>query len=141
MINFLLKRRLLAYLIIGWAFFLGCLPTNNGLAMPITSEILRNEGKNLREANLQKIYSFLEEKIVQTRLTRMGIKSADLEVRLSALSDHELQRLATQMERVKLGGDAGGAILIIVLVVGLIMLILYLTGQSLRIETRTKKAE
>jgi len=140
MINFLLKRRLVAYLIIGWAFLLGCLPTN-GLAMPVSSEVLRNEGKNLREANLQKIYSFLEEKIVQTRLTRMGIKSADLEVRLSALSDHELQRLATQMERVKLGGDAGGAILIIVLVVGLIMLILYLTGQSLRIETRTKKAE
>ena len=140
MINFLLKRKLLAYLIIGWAFLLGCLPTNV-LAMPVSSEVLRNEGRNLRQADLAKIYSFLEKGVVQGRLTRMKLGSSEIKTRLSRLSDSQLHRLASQVDKVKLGEGAGGTILIVALVVGIILLILYLTGRSLSIETGTRKIE
>lgn len=140
MINFLLKRKLLAYLIIGWAFLLGCLPTNI-LAMPVSSEVLRNEGRNLRQADLAKIYSFLEKGVVRGRLARMKLGSSEIKARLSQLSDSQLRRLASQADKVKLGEGAGTVILIVALVLGLIFLILYLTGRSLSIETRTEKTE
>ncbi|PJA62122.1 MAG: hypothetical protein CO162_02755, partial [bacterium (Candidatus Ratteibacteria) CG_4_9_14_3_um_filter_41_21] len=86
MINFLLKRRVIAYLVIGWAFLLGCLPIN-GLAMPVSSRVLRNETKNLREADLTKIYSFLDGGVVQNKLVKMRIKSSEIKARLANLSD------------------------------------------------------
>ena len=137
MINFLLKRRVIAYLVIGWAFLLGCLPIN-GLAMPVSSEVLRNETKNLREADLTKIYSFLDGGVVQNKLVKMRIKSSEIKARLANLSDSQIHRLAARIDQVKLGGDVG-AIFVIALIVGIVFLVLYLTGQSLQIETGTKK--
>jgi len=137
MIRFLLKRRMIAYLIIGWAFLLGCLPINS-LAMPVSSKVLRSETKNLREADLTKIYSFMEKGIVRNKLVKMKIKSSDIKARLANLSDSQIHRLAVRIDKVKLGGDVGG-VLVIALIVGIVVLVLYLTGQSLHIETGTRK--
>jgi len=140
MIKFMLKKRLIAYLIIAWAFILGCLPANT-LAMPVSSEVLRNEVRSLRQRDINKIYSLLEEKIVQKNLVKMHLNNNELKERIAQLSDAQIHRLANQLDGVKIGGSAGGAILIVVLVVGIITLILYFTGRSLRISTDTSRAE
>ncbi len=140
MIKFILKRRLIAYLIIGWAFLLGCLPANC-LAMPVSSEVLRNEAKSLRQRDINKIYSLLEEKVVQKNLVKIHLNNNELKERIAKLSDAQIHRLANRLDGVKIGGSAGGVILIVAIVVGIIMLILYFTGRSLRISTDTSKAE
>ena len=140
MIKFILKKKLIAYLIIGWAFLLGCLPANT-LAMPVSSEVLRNEANSLRQRDINKIYSLLEEKNVQKNLVKMRLNNNELKERIAKLSDAQIHRLANQLDRVKIGGSAGGAILIVAIVVGIIALILYFTGRSLRISTDTSRAE
>jgi len=104
----------------------------------VSSGVLRNETKNLREADLTKIYSFLDSGVVQNKLVKMRIKSSEVKARLANLSDSQIHRLAVRTDQVKLGGDIG-AIFVIALIVGIVFLVLYLTGQSLQIETGTKK--
>ena len=140
MIKFLAKKRLIAYLIIGWAFLLGGLPTNI-LAMPVSSKMLQNEAKSLRQKEINKIYSLLEEKIVQKKLVNMRLNNNEIKARIAKLSDAQIHRLANRLDEIKVGGSAGGAILIVAIVVGIIMLILYFTGRSLRISTDTSKTE
>jgi len=140
MIKFIAKRRLIAYLIIGWAFLLGCLPANT-LAMPVSSKVLQNEAKSLRQSDINKIYSLLEERNVQKNLVKMRINSNELKERIAKLPDAQIHRLANQLAKVKIGGSAGGAILIVAIVVGIIALILYFTGRSLRISTDTSRAD
>ena len=140
MIKFISRKRLIAYFVIGLAFILGCLPANS-LAMPVSSEVLRNEVGSLRQRDINKIYSLLEEKNVQKNLVKMRLNSNELKERIAKLSDAQIHRLANQLDRVKIGGSAGGAILIVAIVVGIIALILYFTGRSLRISTDTSRAE
>jgi len=77
-----------------------------------------------REATLARIDAVLAREEVRSRLEELGVAPLAATERIAALTDQELQLLATDLENLPAGGDALGVIGIVFLV----LLILELVG-------------
>lgn len=75
-----------------------------------------------RTADLQKIRTALETKVVSEKLAQLGFNKDEIQSRLDQLSDQQLHRVALKADQLKVGGDAGG-IIIAVLVIGILVLL------------------
>ncbi|HXH29326.1 MAG TPA: PA2779 family protein [Bacteriovoracaceae bacterium] len=71
------------------------------------------------------VVDFLNRSEVKAQLVKLGVNSQEATRRLASLSDSEVKKLSGDIEKATLGGDVGG-ILIIVLVV---LLIIYLAKR------------
>src|SRR5689334_17115896 len=58
-----------------------------------------------RDSDLASIRTQLERADVRTQMEKMGVDAANVDQRLSTLSDSELHDLATQMQNAPAGGD------------------------------------
>jgi len=84
-----------------------------------------------RAADLQKIRQTLEMKAVGERLTQLGLTSAEVQQRLSSLSDQQIHQIALQLDDLKIGqSDALGVIIALLVIVILVIVILKLTGHK-----------
>lgn len=86
-----------------------------------TPEVVANEA---RAADLQRVGTFLGSASVQERLVALGVEPATAQARVSALTDAELARLATEIDSAPAGGD----VLALVGVVFVVLLLLEITG-------------
>jgi hypothetical protein len=77
-----------------------------------------------RAATIEHIDSVLARAEVRSELERLGVDPAAAQARVAALTDQELETLATNLDRL----PAGGAILGVLGVVFLVLLILELVG-------------
>jgi hypothetical protein len=77
-----------------------------------------------REATRQRIDAVLAREEVRSRLQQYGVDPASVEERIAALTDQELQLLATDLENM----PAGGSLLGVAGVVFIVLLILELVG-------------
>ena len=77
-----------------------------------------------REATRARIDAVLAREEVRSKLEQYGVDPAVTDARLAALTDQELEKLATDLENV----PAGGSILAVVGIVFLVLLILELVG-------------
>ncbi len=77
-----------------------------------------------RDAALQRIDAVLAREEVRTQLEQLGVNSVAANERIAALTDQELQTLATDLENL----PAGGNLLGVVGIVFLVLLILELVG-------------
>ena len=77
-----------------------------------------------REATRARIDAVLAREEVRSRLEQYGVDPAETDARLAALTDPELEQLATDLENM----PAGGSVLAVVGVVFIVLLILELTG-------------
>ncbi|HEX7236689.1 MAG TPA: PA2779 family protein [Gammaproteobacteria bacterium] len=77
-----------------------------------------------REATRARIDAVLAREEVRSKLEQYGVDPAVTDARLAALTDQELEQLATDLENV----PAGGSVLAVVGVVFLVLLILELVG-------------
>jgi hypothetical protein len=77
-----------------------------------------------REATRERIDAVLARAEVRRLLEQHGVDAAALDERIAALTDHELQLLATDLENMPVGGD----LLAVVGVVAIVLLILELVG-------------
>src|SRR5262247_1008716 len=77
-----------------------------------------------REATRARIDAVLAREEVRSKLEQYGVDPAETDARLAALTDQELEQLATDLENV----PAGGSVLAVVGVVFLVLLILELVG-------------
>jgi uncharacterized membrane protein (Fun14 family) len=77
-----------------------------------------------REATRARIDAVLAREEVRSKLEQYGVDPAETDARLAALTDPELEQLATDLENM----PAGGSILAVVGVVFIVLLILELTG-------------
>ena len=77
-----------------------------------------------REAARARIDAVLAREEVRTKLEQYGVDPAETDARLAALTDQELDKLATDLENM----PAGGSVLAVVGVVFIVLLILELTG-------------
>jgi hypothetical protein len=77
-----------------------------------------------RAATIEHIDSVLARDEVRSELERLGVDPAATQARVAALTDQELQTLATNLDR----APAGGALLGVLGVVFLVLLILELVG-------------
>ena len=77
-----------------------------------------------REATRARVDAVLAREEVRTKLEQYGVDSIETEARLAALTDQELEQLATDLENMPAGGD----LLAVVGIAFIVLLILELTG-------------
>ena len=77
-----------------------------------------------------RIVSALERADVQAQLQRMGVKPADVQARVAAMSDAEAAQLSTQLDQLPAGGDGVGAVVGALLIIFLVLLITDILGLT-----------
>lgn len=87
-----------------------------------------------RAADLQKVQSVLETKVVGQRLADYGLSQEEISARLDRLSDAQLHQLATQIDAMIPAGDGGLGIVIALLVIAILAVILiYLLDHKITV--------
>ena len=69
-----------------------------------------------------KVAEFLNREDFKAELVKRGVNPQEVNARVAALSQHELQQLAAQMDQAQYGGDVGGILVLVVLVLLIIFL-------------------
>jgi hypothetical protein len=82
-----------------------------------------------RSAELQKIQKFLEMKVVRERLREFGFTPDEIQSRLNQLSDPQVHQLALQVDKLKVGGDAAGVIIALLVIAILVVVLIWLMGH------------
>ncbi len=77
-----------------------------------------------RSADLGKIQKTLEIKVIQERLKQLGFSTEEIESRLGQLSDEQIHQLALQIDELKVGGNGGVIILLLVIALTLAIVLL-----------------
>ena len=89
---------------------------------------------NMRQQDTATIKKVIEQKLVKQRLKALGYSEDEVKARLDKLSDNELHRFATQLDALTAGGDVLGVLVVILVIVGIIALILFITGKRVVIQ-------
>ena len=84
-----------------------------------------------RAAYIEKIQSVLETKAVRKRLSQLGLNQDEIAERLSQLSDKQIHQLALQLDDLRVGQDATGVIIALLVIIILVIVILQLTGHKI----------
>lgn len=123
-----------------WTLVLTTLMTglspSEGLAMlaPSSAMVSASGAEPQRAADLQKIQSVLETKVVQQRLADYGLSQDEINARLNQLSDAQLHQMATQVDAMIPAGDGGLGIVIALLVIAILAIVLvYLLDHRIQI--------
>ncbi len=100
------------------AMFLSAVPQGeNAAAAPDAS---------VRSADLIKIRSALESKIISQRLMDHGLTPDEAMARVTMLSDDQVHQLASHTDSLQAGGDAAGFLVSVVIIALLVVLLIYL---------------
>ncbi|MCX5656790.1 MAG: PA2779 family protein, partial [Candidatus Omnitrophica bacterium] len=85
---------------------------------------------------LEKVKLFLDKEIVAKKLSRMSVDRLELIKRVEKLDKEQLHELAMRCDKIKVGGSAGG-LLLIVFIIGLVIItILYFTNYTIKVQPR-----
>lgn len=83
-----------------------------------------------RALDLEKIQSVLEHRIVKQRLHDLGFTDDEIKARLSQLSDQQIHKLAMEIDNLKVGNDALGVIIALLIIAILVVVLLQLMGHK-----------
>ena len=84
---------------------------------------------DLRAAEIAKVQTFLEQKVVMQKLVDYGVSPDEAMAKIRSMSDSELHRLASLTERVAAGTDAVGLLIGVAVLVILVLVILMLMNK------------
>ncbi|MEK7841666.1 MAG: PA2779 family protein [Deltaproteobacteria bacterium] len=87
-----------------------------------------------READINKIQRALESKMVSQRLSELGLSMNEINSKLNQLSDADVHQFASQMDSLMPGGDAGVAIILLLVITILVLVIIQMTGHKIVIK-------
>lgn len=87
-----------------------------------------------RASDLTSVQKALENKMVSERLQALGYSQAEVEQRMSMLSDAELHDLAKKIDNLTHGGDGFGFVIAILVVILLVVLILHFADRRVVIQ-------
>ncbi|MBI4846483.1 MAG: PA2779 family protein [Candidatus Omnitrophica bacterium] len=133
-IHGLLKRKGVLFLMLTLAFFCGIAP-QNGLGMPVDSQLI---GASLnRSIYLEKVHGFLNQEIVFSRLSKLGLDKETALDYVNKLDDFQLRQLVDKIDTVEAASDSGTTVILFLLL--LIFIILYFTDYGFKLEPRRKK--
>lgn len=93
-------------------------------AMLIPSAAVQSIANVNRSADLKTIQTTLESKALRARLHAMGLSDAEIQTRLSRLSDADVHQLASQIRAVNPAGDIVIGVLVAVVLILLILLLI-----------------
>lgn len=124
-------RILIAYLIISTLVF--SFVSSQANAMFITPSAVDSTVSS--SADMAKVKTFLELKIVQQRLSDFGFSGDEISNRINQLSQDQLHQIATHIDGLDYGGDSGlSAVISLLIIVILILVILQITGHKVIIK-------
>ncbi len=84
-----------------------------------------------RTADLDKIQTVLENKMVQERLAQLGYSREEIQAKLQGLSDEQLHMVAANIDQLAVGGvDAWGFVVGVGILVLIIVAVLYFTNRE-----------
>jgi len=89
---------------------------------------------NMRKQDVATIKKILEQKLVRDRLKALGYDEDEVKARLDKLSDIELHRFATQLDALTVGGDFWTVLVTVLVIVGIIAIILFITDKKIVIQ-------
>lgn len=81
-----------------------------------------------REAAIERIQKVIETKMIRERLEKLGFTQEEIRARLTQLSDRQLHQLALKLDDIKVGGDLGVVIALLMIAV-LVVILLQITGR------------
>ncbi len=90
-------------------------------------------GMQVRTEDISQIRTALETKMVSESLEKMGYTSMEISARLGEMSDEQLHQVATRLDDLRVGGDGGAVLIVLLLFAALALLILYMTGHRLKV--------
>lgn len=120
----ILSRALLLYVSV-WLIAIGCWP-EQASAMLVPSDTAVSGMSVSRGADLQAIQSALESKLVAQRLADVGMTPSDISARLASMTDEQLHQVAQHLD----GLQPGGALVLILAIIGAIVVVLALIGLA-----------
>jgi len=94
----------------------------NGWAMLAPAQGAADVQAYDRAADMKTVQTALESKILRGRLQALGMSDKDIESRLNRLSDRQIHQLAKDINTLSPGGDVGGLLVLVVLVLLIIFL-------------------
>ncbi len=101
-----------------------------GLASFVPSEAALSAPAFDRDAELVRLKTFLERKVVSQRLADWGLGPEAVASRLGSLTDAQIHQTVVQLDSVQPGGDSGLGVIIGLLVIAiLVVVLLQLTGH------------
>jgi hypothetical protein len=122
------RKALAIYLILA-LLVLGCLPYN-AMAVLIPSNLDGAAEVGLdRDADIHKIQTALESKLVQQRLTDLGLSVEEVQQSMAKLTTQELHDVASNLDALQAGGELGLVIGVLVVVV-LALLVIFLAKRA-----------
>lgn len=122
-----LMKHISWYLVVAM-FVIGIVPRLDAAIAP--SEIIAASQFD-RAADIDKIQRVLEMKVVRERLEKLGFTGEEIKARFDRLSDHQIHRLAQQIDDLRVGKDEALGVIIALLVIAiLVIIILQLTGRK-----------
>jgi hypothetical protein len=127
--NDLLLRRVAIMLVVAMVFI--------SIVSHVEAAFISSEtsfSDNMRHQDIATIKKVLEQKLVRDRLKALGYDEDEVKARLDKLSDNELHRFATQLDALTVGGDFWSVIVTILVIVGIIAIILYITDKKIVIQ-------
>lgn len=86
--------------------------------------------KTDRASDLTKIQAVIEQKMVRDRLEKYGLTKDEINTRLSQLNDQQVHNLALNLDQVRVGGDALGFIIALLIIAILVVVLIELTGHK-----------
>jgi len=125
------RKSVTCYLIMAM-FIIGLVPRVDAAFVP--SRALT--GGYEREADMQKIQAVLESKLVQQRLGDLGFTEEEINARLAQLSDEQLHQLALKLDELRVGQNALGIIIALLVIAILVLVVLHLTGHKVLVTQR-----
>jgi hypothetical protein len=109
-------------------FLLGITPRVEAAFSP--SEVVGQPSMN-RIADLEKIQKVIEVKMIRERLSALGLSQEEIQARLIQMSNDQVHQLAVKLDELKVGGDNGVTVLIVLVIVAIAILVVYLMGYRL----------
>jgi hypothetical protein len=111
---------------------MGLFPGDAGamLAPPLTTTTTSTSEPD-RIADLQKIQTVLESKMVRQRLEDFGLTADEINARLSKLSDDQLHQFATQLDALIPSDDGLGIVIALLVIAILAVILIYLLNHRI----------
>ena len=81
-----------------------------------------------RDTDLHRIQKLLESKLIQHKLSQLGLTKDEIEARLHQLDDDQIHQIASQINALEPGGGTAEVVIIIVLLAIIGFLVLELSG-------------
>jgi CHASE3 domain sensor protein len=84
-----------------------------------------------RGQDIDAVQKVIESKLIRERLEKLGYTADEVKLRLERLNNQQLHQLAQNLDNVKVAGDSGLGIVVVLLVIAILVVVLMqLTGHK-----------